>query len=121
MSDKKVLYIDDELDLLEIAASFFQEEGLAIDTANSIAKATALMQQHRYDLVIADFRLGDGNGHDLIERMRKEGHFKGKFIAVTGELELKDTLIGGDFFLYKPIMFEELVQKIKAMLLAEFQ
>jgi DNA-binding response OmpR family regulator len=112
---QRILYIDDEKDLLEIAASFFSEEGITIDTASNILQALGLARSIEYQLIIADLQLADGSGVQLVEQLRQEGKFKGNLVVVTGEMSWQASR-PEDLVVFKPIMFEDLVTKVKQLL-----
>ncbi len=112
----KVLYIDDELDLLDLAASFFEDEKLPIQTCSDFHQALELIRKHQYDIIISDAKMPSGSGHELFSLIKKEGLFKGKSILVTGHLEENQQQIDYDLILYKPIMFQDLVDTVKRML-----
>ena len=114
----KILYIDDEADLLDLAASFFEEENLPIHTCTNFHEALDLVRKNDYDLIISDAKMPSGSGFELFGIVKSEGYFKGKFILVTGNVESSDMVDANkfDLVLYKPIRFEELVQTVKKLL-----
>ena len=113
---KRVLYIDDEMELLSLAACFFEEENLPIDICSDFNQALELTRKHKYDMIITDAKMPSGCGHDLTRLIKEEGNFQGKMILVTGEVD--DTYIGGhyDHILYKPVQFQELISMVKEFL-----
>lgn len=114
----KILYIDDEADLLDLAASFFEEENLPIDTSTTFHEALDLIKKNNYDLIVSDANMPTGSGHELFALIKKDGLFKGKFIMVTGNVESSGEAKKHNFdlILYKPLRFEELVQTVKKLL-----
>lgn len=123
MSKKpKILYIDDERDILTLAESFFEDESLSIETSNSLGEALEKIRAETYDLIISDARMPTGSGWDLIQKIRDEKIFSGKFILVTGNLEQKNCRNNEafDLVLFKPLCFQELVKHARLML-AEFK
>lgn len=117
MENFHVLYIDDEIDLLEIAAGFFQEEGIDIDTCSDIHQALELIDKKNYEVIISDAKMPLGSGYELFKILKKERGFKGKLILVTGDLQ--DQEIQGERFdvvMFKPLVFQDLVQKVKSLM-----
>lgn len=114
----KILYIDDEEDLLDLAASFFEEENFKIDTCSNSQKAIELIRAHHYDLVISDARMPTGNGYELMRLVKSEGYYKGKVVVVTGDIETihYENHEGIDLVLFKPIKFEDLIENVKRLL-----
>lgn len=123
MSSKpRILYIDDESDLLMLATSFFADESLPIETCSSMSEALQRIKQGSYDLIISDARMPSGTGQELLTKLRDENLFKGKFILVTGNLD-HDNLSeqGCDLVLFKPLRFQDLVEQAKKMLSLQFE
>ena len=114
----KILYIDDEADLLDLASSFFEEENLYIDTCTHIQGALELVRKDNYDLIITDMRMPNGSGPELLHILRKEGKFQGKVILVTGNVDSFDSKDGTlcDLVLFKPLRFQELIDQVKLLL-----
>lgn len=114
----RVLYIDDEADLLDLAASFFEEENIPIDTCTHFQGALDLVRRNPYDLIITDLRFPTGNGFELLSTIRQEGLFKGKVVLVTGNIETlgSDQQDKCDLVLFKPLRFQELIDKVKELL-----
>jgi two-component system OmpR family response regulator len=118
MTEAKILYIDDEEDLVDLAKSFFLEEDLAIDTCTSFQAALDLIKKNDYDLIISDARMPTGSGVHLMTVVKLEKYFSGKCILVTGNVEPTDELelAGFDKILYKPIKFHDLIDEVKQLL-----
>ena len=59
----RVIYVDDEEDLLEIGKIFLEKTGdLKVDTAASVEEADKKMSQSRYDVIISDYQMPEING-----------------------------------------------------------
>lgn len=119
MRKMRILYIDDETDLLDLAASFFEDEGLPIETVSDFDEALKLIRANAYDVIISDAKMPSGSGFDLFKIIKTEGHFKGKSILVTGDLDnhTEANKHGFDLVIYKPIKFQELIDTVKSMLI----
>ena len=115
----KVLYVDDEIDLLEIAESLFLEEGLPVQTSNSAITALELFTKDHFPIIISDARMPDMSGLELLLRLRRDHQFSGHFILVTGDDDLfdKSSTLDCDLILQKPICYDELVSQVRKMLL----
>jgi len=112
----RVLYIDDEVDLLELAASFFEEDNLPIETCSDFNQALDLIRNHQFDIIISDAKMPTGSGHELFALIKKENLFHGKSILVTGHLEESEQEVNYDLIIYKPIQFQDLIDTVKKML-----
>lgn len=81
-----------------------------VTSAGSLSEARALAEKKRFNLVISDIGLPDGNGYDLMEELRDRFHVKG--IALTGygmEDDVNRSYSAGfSAHLTKPIRMESL-------------
>ena len=102
----KILLVEDspvDADLQRRALSRGQES-VDIRTAGSIAEAWAALEDTRFDCLLLDLRLPDGNGMDLIPRLREAGREEA-IIVMTGHGEQETVVtafrIGADDYLPK--------------------
>lgn len=114
----RILYIDDEADILSLACSFFEEEQLDIDTCDDFTRALEMIKQNAYDLIISDERMPSGSGSEFISFLKEENIYTKNVILVTGNLDFHagQKRMGGDLVLNKPIDFQELVTHARRIL-----
>ena len=102
----QVLVVDDEPDLRTLYELTLLREGYRVDAAGSLAEAWAQLQAKKFDAVITDMRLPDGQGLDLLHRML-EGQRTERCIVMTayGSAEnAVEALKAGAFdYLTKPV------------------
>ena len=69
----KVLVVDDELDLLEIASAYLEEMGYTVYSAEDGASALEVVEQHKdIDLIVTDIIMPGGmNGVELAQNVRQ--------------------------------------------------
>ncbi len=67
-----VLICEDNQDVAEILAEILLGEGVNSDIAPSIAQARSLLATHRYQLILLDLILPDGDGIALLEGLRTD-------------------------------------------------
>jgi two-component system response regulator PilR (NtrC family) len=65
----QVLVVDDEPDLRTLYELTLLREGYRVDAAGTLAEAWTQLQDKKFDAVITDMRLPDGQGLDLLHRM----------------------------------------------------
>ncbi|MDR3386074.1 MAG: response regulator [Rudaea sp.] len=66
MSNAHILIVDDDTSFLAAAAEIAQLEGMHAEPAESLAEARAKMRHARFDMVLLDLELPDGNGLSLL-------------------------------------------------------
>lgn len=118
-NEPKILYVDDEEDLLLLAQSFFEDENLNIDISSDFEQAIEKIHLNNYDVVITDAKMPKGSGQELVKRIKSSPKkFLGKFILVTGNIDPEDVKSKSDFDLviYKPIHFQDLIDTVKGLL-----
>lgn len=117
----RVLYVDDEPDLLELGMIFLERDGdIAVDTTTSGTAALSLLPAAEYDAIVSDFQMPGMDGIALLKAVRATTATI-PFILFTGrgrEEVVVDALNNGaDFYLQKggdPIaQFTELAHKIR--------
>ena len=108
-----ILVVEDEPALQEAMVTYLNLSGFIADGVGSLAGAEGWMQTHRFDIVILDLGLDDGDGLSLLSQFNLQD--KG-LIIMTARSELFDRLIGlkagADIYLVKPVVLEELVANI---------
>src|SRR5688572_27960972 len=103
---RSALVIDDERDIRELLVLTLGRMGLRVDTAPDVAGARALLAHDKYDLCLADMRLPDGNGLEIIARSsQKFPEAPVAMITAFGNVEAADeALKAGAFdFVTKPV------------------
>jgi two-component system, NtrC family, response regulator PilR len=65
----QVLVVDDEPDLRTLYELTLLREGYRVDAAGTLAEAWTQLQEKKFDAVITDMRLPDGQGLELLRRM----------------------------------------------------
>jgi len=71
MSDRHILVVDDEPGWIEVCRDTLAAEGLEVDGAGTVAEGLARIEAGSYDVVLADLRLPDGDGMQLVEAARR--------------------------------------------------
>ncbi len=61
-----ILIVDDNETLCDGLRDFLEDEGYAVDTANSGKDAIDLLQNNRYDIALVDIKLPDISGTELV-------------------------------------------------------
>lgn len=111
MKKRNILVVDDDKIILDSLCEFLNEEGFDALGCQSIAKAVGQLQKQAYNLVITEVNLPDGNGFDLLEKIKQE-YRQTVVIVITGhgsiEHAVKAIKQGAYDYLTKPIVDDEL-------------
>ncbi len=106
-----LLLVDDDRRLLESMTLWLRDQGLKVEPAASAEEATAAIDERDFDLVVADVRLGDRDGFDVLNHSREKSP-ETPVILFTGYGTVDtaiDAIRAGAFdFLTKPLIDEEL-------------
>jgi DNA-binding response OmpR family regulator len=69
---KRILWIDDEVELFEPHLLFLRQRGYVVDTTTNGDDALALARGQRYDLVLLDEQMPGRRGLDVLSELRRE-------------------------------------------------
>jgi two-component system, NtrC family, response regulator AlgB len=67
----KLLIVDDEQSIRDSLVTFFELRGHEVSKAGNGVKATMLLAQHQFDLVLTDFRMAEMNGLELLKKIKQ--------------------------------------------------
>ena len=101
----RVLYVDDELGLLEIAKLYLEESGeFSVTTIDSVSAALDLLGKEKFDVIISDYQMPGMDGIEFLVEVRTR-FGKIPFILFTGkgreEVVIQAINSGADFYLQK--------------------
>lgn len=112
--------VDDEEDLCEILKFNLENEGYAVDTANSAEEALTL-KLTAYHLILLDVMMGEISGFRMAHMLKQEketAHIP--IIFITAKDTENDTVtgfnIGADDYISKPFSLREVMARVKAVL-----
>jgi two-component system, NtrC family, response regulator HydG len=66
----RLLLVDDDAAFQRIVANFLRKQGHDIHTRSSVKDALAALGESRFDLLLLDYRLPDGNGLSVLQHAR---------------------------------------------------
>ena len=73
---------DDDFEMLNAVLS--EHKQISLSRSSSIEDAVQVLKQNRFDLILLDYLLSDGNGLDFLRRMEKEG-LEIPAVVITGQ------------------------------------
>jgi DNA-binding response OmpR family regulator len=113
----QLLVVDDHPQTLRVLSSLLRKQGHRVLTAECVQAAIKLLEDERFDGLISDIGLPDGNGCDVMRAAKARQSLVG--IALSGfgmEEDVQRSLDAGfDHHLTKPIDFQELQRFVGAM------
>ncbi len=114
----RVLVVDDHPRIREPLAAFLRREGMEVDTAGDARTLFSLLQLRRYDAVVLDVMLPDGDGSLLCARVQAEHGVP--VLLLTAQAAVDDRVRGlergADDYVVKPFDPRELLARIRAVL-----
>jgi len=109
---KKILIIDDDIDLCLLLSRFLTKNGFETESAHSGEKGIAAYKRQRFDVVICDYRLGDMDGIKLISAL-KEADPHATIVVITGYSDIKTAVevikLGAFDYITKPLIPDEVL------------
>jgi len=118
----RVLVVDDDPDLRRLTTFGLTKAGFEFEEADSAGAARAALggpMGRSFDAILLDVELPDARGWDFLEELRSSGQeIPVIFVSVHGRLEdrLHGLRLGADDYLTKPVVYEELVARLEAVL-----
>lgn len=115
----KILVVEDDLALSAGLCFALDESGHLTAAAYTCQKARQLLKTDRFDLVILDVNLPDGNGFDLCRECKSSTPERPVIFLTANDLE-QDELngfdLGADDYITKPFSIQVLKRRVEAVL-----
>jgi len=116
MIQDRILVIDDESSIRSSLQGILEDEGYAVQTAETGEDGLALLQTQNFGLVLLDIWLPEMSGIDVLKQIRTlEEH--PQVVAISGhgtvETAVQATKLGAFDFLEKPLSLEKVVLTVK--------
>ena len=125
MNIKKILLVDNEVDITYALTNALENYGFTIEAFNDPILALNSYKSDFYDLVILDIKMPKMDGFELYNKIReKDPQVKICFLTAS-ELFYEEfrkarfllsEKIGEEYFIQKPIKTDDLVQKINILM-----
>lgn len=113
----RILIVEDNERLSKLVATGLDEQGHVCDAVTTLAAASEALQNFRFDAVVLDLGLPDGDGVDWL-RTRPRGGPPALILTARDALEdrIRGLDAGADDYLPKPFAMRELAARLRAML-----
>ena len=83
MNNPSVLVVDDDVAVCRILNRMLSDEQYQVQTRQSVGDAVAVIDQKPFDVYVLDYKLTDGTGLDVAERLRSKGS-EAPIILISG-------------------------------------
>lgn len=116
MAKHKLLFIDDDNNVLLINRQFFLDAGYAVATATSAKKGISLLDKHSFSCIILDIMMPELDGLDSCKIIREKSDVPLIFVSgkISEEDRIQGLLLGADDYVTKPYSLRELAARIDA-------
>jgi len=115
----KIYLIEDDLNIGQALLTVFKDEGHEVVWVRMANDVVERLQAEDFDAVLLDLGLPDGDGNELLKRMRAAG-LTVPVLIITARDGLQDRLKGfdngADDYLIKPFEIPELLVRLRAIL-----
>jgi DNA-binding response OmpR family regulator len=116
MSTARILWADDEIDLLKPHIIFLEGKGYHVDAVNSGDDALELIRENNYDIVFLDEQMPGLSGIQTLERMKNDfPNLPIVMITKSEEESIMEDAIGSNIadYLIKPVKPSQILLSLK--------
>jgi len=116
---KRILIIDDDIDICTLLSRFLNKEGYESEVAYTGSKGIAKFKEASFDVVLCDYRLGDKDGRDVLAEL-KTINPQAVVLIITGYSDIKTAVevikLGAYDYITKPLIPAEVLNVISSAL-----
>ncbi len=116
MKTIRILWTDDEIDLLRAHIIFLEEKGYEVSTAHNGTDAIELVKQHHYDIIFLDENMPGKSGLETLDEIKTiKPNIPVIMITKSEEEDIMDQAIGAKMadYLIKPVNPKQILLSIK--------
>ncbi len=115
---KKILIIEDEIDLIKVLKDTFEKENFQVFCAEDGEEGVEKFYEKNPDLILLDINMPKKNGWEVCKEVREQSNIPIVMMtARDSEIdELKGLNIGADDYITKPFSLKVLIVKVKKIL-----
>jgi len=112
---KKILIVDDEVNIGLLLSKFLTRGGFEVANAISGVSALEILSRETFDLILCDYRLHDTDGREILIKV-KESYPSTYVIIITGYSDIKLAVelikLGAFDYITKPLYPDEILNTI---------
>lgn len=114
----KILVVEDDPSVRTLVKAVLEHNGNSVQTAETAHDGQALAIEEKFEMIVLDLGLPDGDGYEVCKKIRAEG-ITTPVLILSGEQEtdvkVKCLKVGADDYLTKPFNTEELLARMEAI------
>src|SRR4030042_1358628 len=115
---KKILVVDDKLELRTLLKSYLTQEGFDVVTANDGQEALFVARREKPNLIILDLMMPEMGGYEFMRSYNREADTP--VVILTAKIEENDKVLGlelgADDYVTKPFSPRELTARVRAVM-----
>jgi len=119
MKHTNILLIEDDKNIAELVSLHLNNIGFQVERAATFTEGNKLATTNKYELILLDLMLPDGDGMDICRNLRME-KIQTPIVMLTAKSEEIDKVLGlesgADDYITKPFSIREFVARVKAII-----
>ena len=114
----RILLVEDDKSIVTNLTEYLTKEGYTVKSASGQKDALQFVEKEKFDLVLLDISLSDGNGFSVCKAIKSDYNIPVIFLTAAGDEYSTVTgfELGADDYIAKPFRPRELVSRIKNVL-----
>lgn len=114
----RILLVEDDKGIVTNLTEYLTKEGYVVKNASGQKDALQFVKNEKFDLVLLDISLSDGNGFSVCKAIKSDYNIPVIFLTASGDEYSTVTgfELGADDYIAKPFRPRELVSRIKNIL-----
>jgi CheY-like chemotaxis protein len=111
----KLMLAEDDPTMVSLLSTLLKMEGFEVVVLSANADVPAAVKKEQPDFMLMDVHIGQQNGLDLLQAIRKDPANSGLRIVMASGYNVKDECLerGANHFLLKPFMPDDLLRVLK--------
>ncbi|MDB5153812.1 MAG: response regulator [Mucilaginibacter sp.] len=116
---KRILIIEDEQDIVDIATFILEDEGYEVCSFTDFVGYENIVNNCRADLVLLDLNLHGYHGKDICKYIKGQDHLKKTVVILMSankDIQTVKEEAGADAYICKPFDLADFIQVIKTQI-----
>jgi len=120
--EKRILIVEDEVDLREAMAEALNDAGFTVLTAADGQVGLSMAKTEHPDLILLDLMMPVMNGHEMMKKLREDEWGRGANIVILSAMDDIDHIARSyegrllDYFIKAHLSLDDLVKQVRVLL-----